>query len=101
MTNQFTEIPLGQRLHSETALIDWCDLQRNFAQGNVFLISNELDLVEVAKYFIQDEARQLADLLEHDVISQPSNDQARSWYANKVELWAVVAAPFVLVQQPQ
>jgi hypothetical protein len=101
MTNKAAEIPLDQRLHSETALIDWCDLQRNFAQGNVLLVSNGLNLVNVAKYFAQDDAQQIADLLERDMVSQPSNEQARSWHESKAELWAVVVAPFVLVQPPQ
>ena len=29
---------------------------------------------------------------------QPSNDQARHWYQENTEFWAVVLAPYVLIQ---
>jgi len=101
MTNQIENTSLDQRFHGETALINWRDLQRNFAQGNVLLITEELNLIEVATHFAEDDSTQIADLLKRGEISQPSNDEARNWYENQSELWAVVVAPFVLVQKPQ
>ena len=35
-------------LHAETAEINWKDLERFFAKGNLLRVSQELDLVDVA-----------------------------------------------------
>ena len=98
LTNELTT---KEKLHSETALISWLELQRFFAQGLVMCVSKELDLVEVATLFADDHASQLATLLETSSIAPVSNDQARSWYNTKLEVWSVVVAPYVLVQEPR
>lgn len=93
------EQTIVEKLLSETALMPWADLQRFFAQGNVLCVQKPLDLVQTAVRFAQDSAIELAPHIENKVISEPSNEQARAWYHNNVELWAVVVAPYVLVQE--
>ena len=44
------------KINSETAKIPWKELQRFFAGGNTLLVATELDLVDVACAFHQDEA---------------------------------------------
>ena len=88
-----------EKLHSETALIHWSDLQRFFAQGNLLYVDSSLDLVQSAVWFAEDAAEQLAPHIESKAIAQPSNQQARGWYESNAELWAVVVAPYVLVQE--
>jgi len=95
--NSATLTPL-EKLHSETATIAWRELQRFFAQGSVLVVSDELDLVETALMFAQDNAGQLKPLLDEAKVVAPSNDQARAWYDSDAILWSVVVAPFVLVQ---
>ena len=93
------EQTLLEKLHSETALMPWKDLQRFFAQGNVLYVQDSIDLVQAAVWFAEDAAKQLAPYIESQTIVQPNNDQARAWYDNDVELWTVVVAPYVLVQE--
>lgn len=88
-----------EKLHSETALMSWKDLQRFFAQGNLLCVDKSLDLVQSAVWFADDAAEQLAPLIESNAIVEPSNDQARAWFDDNTELWTVVVAPFVLVQE--
>jgi len=88
-----------EKLHSETALMHWKDLQRFFAQGKVLYVQEGLDLVQTAVWFAEDSASQLAPHIESEAIAQPNNDQARQWYNNNTELWTVVVAPYVLVQE--
>jgi hypothetical protein len=95
--NQSTQ----QKLHSETALMHWADLQKFFAQGKILYVDNSLDLVEMAVLFADDLADELAPHLLSELIVQPSNQLAKRWYDAKVELWTVVVAPYVLVQQQQ
>ena len=87
------------KLLSETALIAWHDLQRFFAQGVVIEVANSLDLVVVASLLADDQATALADLIEQEQVAYPSNEQARRWYQHNTQLWSVVVAPYVLVQE--
>jgi len=93
------ELSTLEKLHSETALMRWSELQRFFAQGKVLHVENSLDLVQVAVWLAEDSASELAPYIESNSITHPSNDLARSWYNNDVELWTVAVAPYVLVQQ--
>ena len=92
------EPSLVEKLHSETAKIFWLDLQPYFANGSLLAVDNSLDLIKVAVEFAEDNADQLKDKIESGLICAPSNDQARAWYADNTNFWAVVVAPFVLVQ---
>lgn len=92
------ELSAMQKLHSETALIRWHDLQRFFAQGVVIVVGESLNLVETAALFAEDQVDDISALLNAEFIAYPENDQARAWYKDNVELWSVVVAPYVLVQ---
>ncbi len=92
------EISTLEKLYGETALMHWTDLQRFFAQGKVLYVREELDLVQTAVWFAQDDTEKLKPYLDSQTISHPSNPLARSWYEQNIELWTVVVAPYVLVQ---
>jgi hypothetical protein len=93
------DLTLPQKLHSETALISWHELQRYFAQGVLILVDSSLNLVETAVLFAEDQADEIFQLMDSKLVAYPSNDQARTWYGNKADLWSVVVAPYVLVQE--
>ena len=99
MSNDNAQMSLLEKLHSETAQISWLELQRFFAQGVVMQVDSEVDLVEVAVLFAEDESEKLKSLVETNKVCAPSNDQARDWFEREVVLWSVVVAPFVLVQE--
>ena len=90
---------MWQKLHSETALMHWVDLQRFFAQGKVLHVDKTLNLVETAVLFAADDAQSLETLITSEQVSAPSNDKARAWFEANAELWTVVVAPYVLVQE--
>ncbi len=79
-------------------MMPWRDLQRFFAQGAVLWVHADLDLVHTASLFADDDAAALEPLLSELKVRQPSNQQARDWYERSAELWSVVVAPYVLVQ---
>ncbi len=87
-----------EKLLAETAKMRWHELQRFFAQGSVLVVDPSLDLVAVAVLFAEDKAEKIEPLLSNLTVRQPSNDQARAWYESDSELWSVVVAPYVLVQ---
>jgi hypothetical protein len=88
-----------EKLHSETALMHWIDLQKFFAQGRVLFLDKSLDLVATAVLFANDMVNQLESHIKSELIMPPTNDHARTWYAENTELWTVVVAPYILVQE--
>ena len=93
-------LPLRDRLNLETARIEWAALQRFFAAGRVLQVRSDIDLVEVAINFVEDKTEAIQAWMQAKQL-QPVNDAtARHWVAtNPDNLWAVVVAPWVLVQQ--
>ena len=88
-----------EKLHAETAKIPWSELQRFFAQGRVVLVSPELDLPSVAVAMSDNDTDTTQNWIEDDQIGPVSDEQARAWFDQQAELWAVVVSPFVLVQE--
>lgn len=86
------------KLNSETAKIPWRDLQRFFAGGNTLLVAAELDLVEVASAFHQDEVKLVKSWTDAGRVVAVTTEQARDWVDRDNSLWAVVVKPWVLLQ---
>ena len=90
---------LKARLNTETAKIGWEEIQRFFAKGQVFIVANELDLIETAAKIIQDEKGSVERWLEQGLILQATTEDAKRWNRSDPDLWAVVVAPWILVQE--
>jgi hypothetical protein len=86
-------------LNLETGRLTWPEIQRHFALGLVLNVSKSLDLIEVARKFIADDKTTIEQWLDNGQIAKASDDDARLWHDTKMELWAVVTAPWVLVQE--
>jgi hypothetical protein len=84
---------------AQTARIAFSELQRYFAGGKLILVDDQLDLVEVATQLAEDNKAQFEAWLAEERICGVSDEQALSWLAHNRELWAVVADPWVLVQE--
>lgn len=83
----------------ETAQIAWKELQRFFANGSAVHVSGALDLVEVAFQISEDNAAQVAQWMDAGQITRVTDQQALAWYEADAMVWAVVAKPYVLVQE--
>lgn len=89
---------LRGKLNSETARIPWRELQRYFAGGYTLNVDPQLDLIEVAYQMHCDNAAQVEQWMNSNLIHQVSNEQAREWYNDDQIMWACVIKPWVLVQ---
>lgn len=89
---------LATKLHSQTAKICWHDLQPHFAQGSVLVVDKSLDLIAIAADIADDNAEIIQSKIDAGLVAPPNNDLAREWYQNNTDFWAVVVAPFVLIQ---
>jgi len=94
-----TDAELIKRLNGETAKIDWHQLQKHYASGNVLLINRDHDLIKVAMAMHRDDTAQIKQWLDKSALGEVSDSQAQSWYANNSTVWALVIPPFVLVQE--
>jgi hypothetical protein len=99
MTMDKSEKLLRGQINLETAQIAWRELQRYFASGATIFVSPGLDLVDVAYQIAQDNAAQVAAWMEAGQIARVSDEQARGWYEADAIVWAVVARPYVLIQE--
>ncbi|MEH6587262.1 MAG: DUF2288 domain-containing protein [Halioglobus sp.] len=93
------ETLLRSEYHTQTAKINWHDLQTYYAHGSVITVGSELSLVEVAVQLGLDNAEQFQQWIADKQIAPVHDEQALAWYEANQKLWAVVAPPWVLVQQ--
>ena len=91
---------IRQKLNFETARIPWAELQRHFARGHVVKVAQGVDLLEVAEALGLDEVTKVSRWMSHGVIAVATLDDAREWNRDQASPWAVVVAPWVLVQNP-
>lgn len=96
-----TETPaeLRARLNAETGRIGWQELAPHFARGAVVRVVAELDLVEVAAAFAENQHETVQQWLAGGKVARADDRDAERWTADKPTFWAVVAAPWVLVQE--
>lgn len=90
---------LRSRLNGETGKLGWNELERHFARGVLVKVEPGLDLVEVAAAMIRDDKAAVESWLGSGRIARVSAEDAVAWNARRPEFWAVVTAPWVLVQE--
>lgn len=93
------EALLRREFHGQTARIPWRDLQTHYAHGSVVRVDAELDLVEVAVQLGLDNRAQFEAWTGAGLVAPVSDAEALAWFEADATLWAVVAAPWVLVQE--
>jgi len=89
---------LRNKLNAETARLPWHELERHFARGVLITVDADMDLIEVAAGMAADDATAVGQWLTEDRIRRTTADEARRFGEQRRELWCVVVAPWVLVQ---
>ena len=93
------EALLRREYLGQTARVRWHELQAWYARGCVINVAGELDLVEIAVQLGLDNKALFEQLTGEGQVAPMSETLARAWYKANPEVWAVVAPPWVLVQQ--
>jgi hypothetical protein len=91
--------PLYAKLLGETAAITWAELQPFFARGALLWVTPGMDLIEVATAVAEDNGSQVGQWLQSAAISKVEAALAEDLLARDPQLWAVVVAPWVLIQE--
>ncbi|MDO5058858.1 MAG: DUF2288 domain-containing protein [Neisseria sp.] len=89
---------LNDKLNTETAKIAWEELQVHFARGAAVYIAPELDLIATARLIADDDSATIGKLMQQGQVGVVSEAQAAEFVAANQEMWALVIAPWVLVQ---
>lgn len=95
-----SEHDLKTKLNRETSKISWEELQRHYASGAVVAVEQSLDLIEVACEFSRDNKEAVEQWLAAGLVYKPDDQRSLDWLEQQASLWAVVVAPWVLVQEP-
>ena len=85
--------------NNETGKLTWDELAPHFARGVVVVVNTGVDLIDVAVKFARDDRDAVEKLLTSGDVAKANDDHARGWHQSKANFWAVVSAPFVLVQE--
>jgi hypothetical protein len=85
-------------LNQETSKIPWLEMQKFFASGSAIFVNEELDLVETAAELSLDNKAALEHWMYQGKVAPVNDEQAKLWLAHDTVVWAVVIAPWVLVQ---
>lgn len=93
-------LDLETRLNGQTGRIHWHELQRYFARGVVREVSADLDLIQAGKAIIDNDTPTVESWIAQERLRVPQDEQAQRWFEENVEVWALVIAPWVLVQLP-
>jgi hypothetical protein len=90
---------LRAKLNLETARIAWAELQRPFARGVVIKVAPGMDLVDAAVQVAGNNAAIVQEWLADGRIARAHAGDAADWQARQPIFWAVVVAPWVLIQE--
>jgi hypothetical protein len=90
---------LRAKLNLETAQLQWSELERHFARGDVIKVAIGTDLVEAALKIAENQTDTVQAWLAEGRIGRADMSDAEGWHARQPMFWAVVVAPWVLVQE--
>lgn len=90
---------LYAKLLGETAPISWQELQPFFARGSLLWVDSAHDLIAVAEAVAENRRDEVAAWLDSGRIAVLTDVHAEDLLARDPSLWAVVVAPWVLVQE--
>lgn len=91
---------LAAKLSLETAKIPWRELEVHFARGVVRQVK-KLDLPQVGMELINNNAKQIEKWIASGKLGEVKPKAANKWHKNDELVWALVVAPWVLVQEIQ
>lgn len=94
-----SNVAIEQKANLNTGRINWIELQPHFARGALIVIDAELDLVKIASAFIKDDSARISELMRGEKLRKPGITDAEHWHDAGQEFWAIVVAPWVLVQE--
>lgn len=95
----YPQVETRDLLNAQTGRILWPELARHFARGILVCVDQDQDLIAVAEHLVRDHSTELKSLIEAGTVHRARDEEAIRWARECTEFWAVVVAPWVLVQE--
>lgn len=89
---------IGAELVRQTALIRWSELAHQHAAGNILGVAVHLDLIDIGRAMQADRSDLLATWLADGSVYRIDDLRAIEWQRENTQFWALVIAPFVVIQ---
>ena len=99
MSNEISD--LYAQLLGQTARMSWAEIMPIFAKGMALWVASNQDLVAVAEQIINDDKKSVSALMQQKALHHLKDEQALDFQQRDPELWAVVVAPWLIVQERQ
>lgn len=84
-------------LNAQTGKITWQELQPHFARGELLQLALGYDLIDTATALVRDDKTIILPMIENNVLGKMTDAQAKQC-TDASTFWAVVVAPWVLIQ---
>ena len=79
---------------------EWSWLTPHLVRDAIILVSNELDLLEVAEAVARDSKDQVAEWLQAGQLAKPTLTQIEAWTkAPEKKFLTIIVAPYILAQE--
>lgn len=95
-----SDTPVSTRdlLNAQTGNLTWPELARHFARGVVICVDPSEDLIDVAESLVTDALEAIERLHCLGKLRRATDEDAIRWQQEEPIFWAVVVAPWVVVQ---
>lgn len=90
---------LCSTLNAQTGKMAWPELERHFARGIVIKLSAGIDLIKAAAAVVMDDTESVSHWMKSSDLVHASVQDAVDWTSRQPEFRAVVAAPWVIIQE--
>jgi hypothetical protein len=97
--NQQSKIKDYQELKGECAPVFYKEIEKFFAKGMLVLISEALDIIDVALSIQNNEVKQMQTWVDAKQVIRVHDKHAKNWSKTNEPLMAITAVPWVLVQE--
>ncbi len=89
---------LVAKLNGETAIVEWREIERFFAKGNLLLVAKGVDLINCAADMSLDNGEEIGKLINQEKIQARPVEFVKANCQPETEFWTVVVAPYILAQ---
>lgn len=89
---------IRKKIESELMEVSWEPLAEHYARDAVVLVTDSLDIIDVAEVVIKDDVEKLKVWLKDLAVHKPSPEQVQEWSKGATQFLCVIVQPYVLIQ---
>jgi len=93
------EQQLREKFASEVGVSTWRGLIPDVLSRSLFLVSPELDLVEVGVHVALDHTSEVRQWLDSGALKRPETEQMKAWESGGSLFRFIIAEPYVFFQE--